>query len=264
MRIGISTIAYNQVEPLKKLIESAHWSVHEVIMNIFIHSKLPAVRQVCEEARQRGTVTVFDAGVNRGVAMSWNDALITMRKTECDVWIIVNDDVWFTDGDVDKIAQAAIENRDAYAIFCAGYNQHHDAQINCHGMSCFAMQPIALEKVGFYDQNFFPAYNEDVDYSRRAAMVGLKPFIVPDTHVYHIGSAAISTNPVLGQQNHGTHHMNNVYWQNKWGCPVSEDPNVGHRRPFNMARFHPYHIGEDERHRPFPGFNRSDQHIVRV
>ncbi len=264
MRIGISTIAYNQPKTLGKLVTSSQATQHKVELRIFQHSKIPSVAQVCDSAEEVYGAKVYRHGTNRGVATSWNDALIRMRDSGCDVLILVNDDVWFEVGDIDKIAQAAIENRDSYAIFCAGYNQHHDAQINCHGMSCFAMQPIALEKVGFYDQNFFPAYNEDVDYSRRAAMAGLKPFIVPDTHVYHIGSAAISTNPVLGQQNHGTHHMNNVYWQNKWGCPVSEDPNVGHRRPFNMARFHPYHIGEDERHRPFPGFNRSDQHIVRV
>ena len=58
--------------------------------------------------------------------------------------------------------------------------------------------------------------------------------------------------------------LDNIYWQNKWGCEVSEDPTIGFKAPFNSPRFHPYFIGEHERMRPFPGFNRNDQEIVKI
>jgi GT2 family glycosyltransferase len=263
MRIGVGIIAYNQIKSLSELIRTAHMTEHEVEMHIFLHSKLPAVAQICHAAGEayRDT-TVYTLGSNVGVARTWNNALIAMKS--CDVSVIINDDAWFTEGDLDKIAEAAMEHRDAYAIFCAGFHVGFNTPINCHGMSCFAMQPIALEEIGFYDENFFPAYNEDVDYARRAAMAELKPFIVSDTNVHHIGSAAITTSPTLGSQNNATHHMNNVYWTSKWGCPVSEDPAIGYRYPFNNRRFHPYFIGQEERRTPYPAYNRSDRHIVRV
>jgi len=265
MRVGIGVIAYNQPKTLIDLVRTAHMTSHELSVFIYLHNGAHDIVATCDMLEENyPSVIVFRHMVNRGVSTSWNDALIEMRDTGCDVSIITNDDVWFEIDDVDKIAEAAVEHRDAYAIFCAGYHVGFDTPINCHGMSCFAMQPIALETVGFYDENFFPAYNEDVDYSRRAAMADLKPFIVPDTMVHHIGSAAIQTSPTLGSQNHGTHHMNNLYWTSKWGCPVSEDPNLGHRRPFGNRHFHPYFISEEKRHRPYPAFNRSDRHIVRI
>ena len=264
MKIGVSTIAYNQVEPLKDLVRTAHQTGHEVEMRIFVHSRLPKVIEICLWAEKEYGAILHMFGVNRGVATSWNDALIKMRDSGCDVSILSNDDLWFSDGDIDKIAAAAVQHRNAYAIFCSGYHVGYDTPIGCHGMSCFAMQPKALEEVGFYDENFFPAYNEDVDYARRVAMAGLKPIIVRDTNVYHIGSAAIKADPNLANQNHATHGMNNIYWKSKWGCPVTEDPNPGYRHPFNNHRHHPFFIGQEERHEPYPAYNRTDKHIVRL
>ncbi len=265
MKVGVSTIAYNQADPLKSLIRTTHETTkHEIEMHIFMHSRLPRIIEICIGAEKEHGVTLHKYGINRGVATSWNDALIKMRDSGCNVWILANDDLWFNDGDIDRIAAAAMLNQEAYAIFCSGYHIGYDTPIGCHGMSCFAMQPIALETIGFYDENFFPAYNEDVDYARRAAMAGLEPFVVRDTNVQHIGSAAIKADPNLANQNHATHGMNNIYWQSKWGCPVSEDPDKGFRHPFNNYRFDPFFISQEERHKPYPAYNRTDRHIVRI
>lgn len=264
MKIGISTIAYNQPESLLRLIQSAKSKIGQVQLYITLHNKVKDVTDILYTAEMQYDAKIYPYGFNRGVSRTWNDSLIIMRDDGCDVWILMNDDVWFTDGDVDKIAQAAVGHREAYAIFCSGYHVGFDTPINCHGMSCFAMQPVALESIGFYDQNFFPAYNEDVDYSRRAGRAGLKPYIVSDTNVHHIGSAAIKTSPQLSNQNYITHGMNNEYWKSKWGCQVTEIPKVGFWYPFNNNEFHPYFIGEKERYAPYPGYNRKDWHIVGV
>lgn len=267
MKVGIATIPYNQPDLLRKLVDTAmEWTDHWIEFHLFRHSRIKDVVLTCDEIVRSypDHVLYYPYGFNRGVATSWNDALTMMQMSDCDVMILCNDDIYFTEGDIDKIVAAAMEQRQAYAIFCAGYNAYHKTNINCHGMSCFAMQPIAIETIGYYDENFFPAYNEDVDYARRAARSGLVPFIVSDTNIWHRGSAAITDSKELGQQNYITHGLNNEYWKNKWGCPVSEDPTTGYKYPFNNPKFHPYFIGEDQRRAPYPPFNRTDRHVVRV
>lgn len=264
MKIGITTIAYNQPDHLRSLVETASQSSHEVEFHIFTHSKVRKVIQTCFDLMTEYEIHLYDYRINRGVATSWNDGIINMGAGGCDVWVLTNDDVWFSEGDTDKIALAASEHPDAYAIFTSGFHVGYDVPINCHGMSCFVMQPVAIAEVGFYDENFFPAYNEDVDYARRAARAGLKPYIIPDTNIHHIGSAAIATSRNLEQQNLATHGANNEYWKRKWGCPVSEDPTTGFRHPFNNPRFHPHFIGADKRHEPYPPYNRTDRFIVKI
>jgi len=264
MKIGICTIAYNQPDHLRSLADTAVKTSHDVEFHIFVHSKIRSVIDVCHQLEVDYNVKLYDHRVNRGVSRSWNDGLVEMGRSGCDVWMITNDDIWFSDGDIDKIVEAAIDHPEAYAIFTSGFHIGYNVPINCHGMSCFVMQPIAIANVGFYDENFFPAYNEDVDYARRAARVKLRPYIIPDTNIHHIGSAAITTSKELGQQNYVTHAANNEYWTNKWGCPVTEDPGEGFKYPFNNHRLHPYFISESERHAPYPPYNRKDTDIVRI
>ncbi|MFX6027917.1 hypothetical protein ABTE84_21450, partial [Acinetobacter baumannii] len=65
------------------------------------------------------------------------------------------------------------------------------------GYACFAINPIALETLGCFDENFFPAYCEDQDYARRAALAGLSEENCADTQIVHMGSNAIFSDAML-------------------------------------------------------------------
>jgi GT2 family glycosyltransferase len=259
--IGITAIAYNQWYPLAKMLKTASETTsEEVQFFIFRHTEIPEVIQVCNMASQKYGAIHYPHGTNRGVARSWNDGLIAMQNSGCDVMIICNDDIWFSAGDISALAIAARENRDRYIIQCAGWHDSYDVPIGDHGMACCVIQPIMVETVGYLDENFFPAYNEDTDYAYRAQSAKLEAIIIPDTMIHHIGSAAIRSDDNLKNQNYLTHGLNDQYWQKKWGCNKGEH---GHYFPFNDPAFHPWFIGKERRHAPYPGYNRQDQDIVK-
>lgn len=265
MKIGITTIAYNQAKPLLKMVSTAtNGSLvagHIVEFHLFLHSPVKPVIEACETIRDNYRTVYYPYKHNRGVATSWNDGIISMMDRDCDVMMLVNDDVYFMDGDIEKIVNAAVGNRDRWAVFCAGWNDGNNAPSGDHGFSCIVLNPIAIGRVGMLDENFFPAYNEDLDYVYRAEKIlGLQRFHLKDTAVHHIGSATIKANQLLRQQNHTTHGENDKYWERKWGA---KKPNGKFMRPFNNANFTAY-IDPKERHAPYPNYNRTDKGIVRL
>src|SRR5205085_1350846 len=76
-------------------------------------------------------------------------------------------------GDLDGVAAKAMRCRERYIVSCAGPHQRLGRFLPSHGYSFFAVNPIAIETIGCFDENFFPAYCEDQDYARRAALAGL-------------------------------------------------------------------------------------------
>jgi len=262
MKVGITTIAYNQAQPLLKMAQSAVlYTSYQIEFHLFLHSPMKKVIDACETLRDNFRTVYYPYKFNRGVAKSWNDGLISMMERSCDVMLLVNDDIYFMDGDLEKIVFAAVDNRDKWAIFCSGWNDGLHKPEKDHGFACIAINPIAIGSVGMFDENFFPAYNEDLDYRRRAeALCNLQRFHVKDTAVHHIGSATIKANQVLRQQNHTTHGENDKYWERKWGA---KKPQASFSRPFNNPNFTAY-IDPEKRHAPYPNHNRTDQGIVKL
>lgn len=266
--VGLITIAYNQPEGLTKLIDSAMKtapSYIKVVPIIFMHSRLPLVVDAIQAIEERYPESIIlRHGVNRGVARSWNDGIVICQRSGFDVTMLANDDVWFNEGDIEKLAtMSQVVTYDVYCVMTTGFN-HSLQQAVAHGMSCCTIQRSAIEVVGFYDENFFPAYNEDTDYALRVKRAGLIPFVIPDGNVQHIGSAAITKSQRLKDQNYNTHMANDRYWTVKWGCDKDHHTwDQAHRHPFNDAAMHPFFIGEEERHSPYPGHNRGDFDLVK-
>jgi len=263
MKLGISVIAYNQATILKRQLESAFSlpTEHEIHYFIFAHTK--AIIPICEElvtTYPPRTITVWPYGTNRGVARSWNDGLLAMQKAGMDVMLTANDDIWFTEGDLDKVVEATLTGREHYAVYFSGFNVGLGTPAGSLGMACYVLNPIAIEKVGYFDSNFTPAYNEDCDYDYRARLLGLTALYIKTTNIQHQGSATINSNRMLKQQNHMTHGKNDDYWKRKWGC---EKGQVGYTRPFNNPRF-TLRISAEDKEAPYPGFNRTDHNIVKL
>jgi len=262
MKVGIVTIAHSLPKLLQKLFDTATSKEHEVVFYLFGHTKDKEMRDLCFEieGKLNPRVTFFDFQRNRGASVSWNDGLISASFAGCDVTILANSDIWFTDGDIDKFAEFAVAHREAYMISCAGWHDGFDEAFPSQGHSCFILNPIALEKVGFFDENLFPAYMEDCDYSRRASLVEMHELNCADTMVHHYGSACIQHDIELSKQNAMTHQRNHMYYRHKWGGSNGKEQYV---LPFNDPEFS-HMITVDDRHAPYPGYNRLDQHIVKI
>jgi len=59
--------------------------------------------------------------------------------------------------------------------------------------SCFLIKKRVLEKVGFFDESFSPAYGEETDLCFRARKKGFKLFYVGNAKIIHHGSSSTKT-----------------------------------------------------------------------
>jgi GT2 family glycosyltransferase len=168
--------------------------------------------------------------------------------------ILCNDDIIFGEDDVLRLARCATQQSHCFMVTCGGYHLGYAQDAASHGYSCCAINPIAIEIVGYFDENLFPAYLEDCDYSYRAALAGLQEGYCPGTAVRHLGSATISRDPILRIENQLTHGLNFQYYRNKWGGINGQETFT---RPFNSLAYHPYHISQQMRTDPYPGNGRG-------
>lgn len=255
MNIHVVLIAYAlDIYPLVRAIEGPDTLIH-----LFTHSQRPDVLSTCRDLAQFPVVRLYDYGTNRGLARSWNEGIEAAMREKADAVIVVNDDVSMSREDLLLLAQGCVEHREAGIIEAEGYNERM-VEHQILQFACFGINPIAIEKVGYFDENFFPIYFEDSDYSRRAFLAGLPYHNVGPSGMVHRGSTTINSVPELHAQNNATFSACNTYYRLKWGGdPGSETLNW----PFDNPGFG-LRIAPEERSNPYPGYERTDMEIVKL
>lgn len=143
---------------------------------------------------------VIQPGHNLGVSGGWNLGLKVTPTAPW--WLIANFDLTFGRGDLAQLE----------AMVDPASNDHYFML----GMALFAITRHTLRDVGYFDENFHPAYDEDLDWHRRALLAGSKRVDPPFTGV-HVGSATIYSDPGYRRQNGATHSANDAYYARKWG-----------------------------------------------
>lgn len=98
--------------------------------------------------------TVFYYPENIGVAKAWNMGL----KAGCDWTFLVSSAVAFPNGFSEVLAELNKATEYALLTDCAWH--------------CNAISKKCVERVGYFDENFYPAYYEDTDYYRRMNLSG--------------------------------------------------------------------------------------------
>lgn len=230
-----------------------------VTWHLFTHSSKPEAL-ACLRSIVKNKITFYDHRQNRGLAKSWNDGLIAAYQDGADVVVIANDDILATYDDLMILAQGAYEHQECGIVVCEGYNVRMDSHQQLQ-FAIPAVNRIALEQIGYFDENLTPIYFEDTDYSRRAALAGVKFHNAGKTGIVHTGSATVATVDDLRMQNNVTFQRNQAYYQQKWGG------SPGHETftyPFNDTRFG-LRITAASRHHPYQEKDRQDiQEIVKL
>ena len=166
-------------------------------------------------------VRVIAPGHNLGVAASWN---LGIKATPlAPWWCIVNSDLTFGPGDLARLDESV--NPQANAVYYS------------LGMAAFGVTYHAIKAVGFWDEAIHPAYDEDIDWQRRARLVGTLEVETGFTGS-HVGSATIHSDPVLRMLNGRTHAANDIYYAAKWGGP--KQGGETYSTPFNRGG----HVGD--------------------
>lgn len=172
---------------------------------------------------------------NRGVSAAWNLGMYKSLQAGNQYAIIVNDDVIF---DKDVICELVKSIKETDAVMVSPYaenSEYFNDPENWIDYCCFIVDIKKLIKnVGWFDENFYPAYFEDNDMRRRIKLSGLKTFSRKDLKITHAVSAtqfADPNNPVTSNE---AFNKNYEYFIKKWG---GEPYREIYTNPFNNTRY---------------------------
>lgn len=116
-----------------------------------------------------------------------------------DSWLVANDDVIFAPGDLARLA----------AVERYGWVGIRDWRV-------FKLTAETVERVGFLDENFHPAYVEDADYERRCDLADV-PWGFIEGETSHDRSACLREHR---RDNDRSYPANLDYHVRKWGVGV--------------------------------------------
>lgn len=251
INIHCIVIAYALPDDLMALFEAG--DAPNITWHLFLHSDFPEMDAVCDsiELRYEQRCAYYPHKENRGLSTSWNDGIETAYKyAHADVAIIINDDMLPDPGDIQKVAQAAIDHPECGIIKCMGTDKRSGSRTTME-FGLTAITKRGWEIVGCFDENITPIYWEDIDWGRRHGLAGLPLYVVEDTSAVHQGSKTSLTVPdgvVLAQQ---AYDRNQDYYIRKWGGTHHSGERF--ERPFDNPAFG-LKIEPENRHDPYPGY----------
>lgn len=151
---------------------------------------------------------------NIGVAPAWN--LGIRMSPLAPWWCFVNNDMLFARGDLARIVEA-IGRSDLVWL---------------PDMATFAITPDAIERVGWFSEEFVPAYFEDNDYAYRCRLAGVHIEVLSPHFVGIPASSTIRSDRRLARENNRTFPFNESHYIEKWGGPPERER---FRTPFDSG-----------------------------
>jgi GT2 family glycosyltransferase len=254
INIHCIVITYGLAEDLRKLFQYA--DATNIYWHIFTHSDIPEVlEEVYKFCAMPGTYThLYNFRKNRGLSRSWNDGITHAYMGGADVAMIINDDMLPGPGDVQRVAQAAMDHPECGIIKCMGTDLRTGQRTPMEfGLTAITKRGWGV--VGAFDENIWPIYWEDIDWSRRLQLSGLPVHIVPETTAIHAGSKTSVTVPGLLEQTNRWYDANLMYYRRKWGAAHTEGERFS--TPFNDPTLG-IKIEPSERHHPYGVHDRKD------
>ena len=178
---------------------------------------------------------IHSIGYNIGVAYCFNEALHEgYEKGDYDYVFLINSDIRFYPGDIDRMISLAQASLDKALITVKGtHAKHGDDFDRSHGLAASILMPDAFREVGYFDENIFPAYFEDCDYFHRVRLtrgIGsvyestsledpdnplIACLLTGETH--HEGSSVIYSDKRMLKLNSYFYDRNKEYYISKWG-----------------------------------------------
>lgn len=147
-------------------------------------------------------IDVTEFGENRGVAAAWNYGL---RKAFGDGYtraLVMNNDIVLANDTLPALFEGlerygGVVSAHSVAAMAAMYRvDRHRGYGLPVDYSCFMLKPETFEKVGPFDEAFWPAYFEDQDWDCRAEQMGVPRGYVGNAVVVHFVSQTIQTGQI--------------------------------------------------------------------
>src|SRR5262249_28026799 len=208
-----------------------------------LHVCVPEVLHANLQACFAGCVFIIhEPGVERSVAGSWNKGCQLAVSDGMDYIAVVANDTCLRPDCLDLLVHYG-EHGDADLWSGISYNNRSgiDPSLVTDGadFTCFMIRPSTIQKHGWFDSNFKPAYFEDNDYYARIVLGDGECHVVHAAQFYHHGSMTIRNDPEMAYHVNYWFGRNQAYFARKWGVTQPEDSRGGvlaryYRHPFNL------------------------------
>lgn len=185
---SILIVSRNNIHLTKKAVASA------------LAQSVPATVMVVDNASEDGTiqwlrtkdVVSIHAPYQRSLAVCWNDGIKAFWRAGRTEVLVINNDV-------ELIPETYQILRGIQRPFVTGVGVNDRAQLSSRielnfsphpDFSCFMIKRDVTDRVGWFDESYFPAYFEDNDYHVRMHRAGIEAVSV-DVPFYHEGSGTL-------------------------------------------------------------------------
>jgi GT2 family glycosyltransferase len=228
LKIGIPVL--NRGDLLERLVRSIDLDAEVLIIANRIGSMDPTVEGACAVLEERPPsgirLQVERIDGNLGVSGSWN-RIIENFSGNC--WV-VNSDIEFTAG-VLKDATKWISKRRNIVL-------HH-----LWAGACFYVTDLFTSTLGWFDENFYPAYHEDEEMTLRARALGVRRSILGGIgrgRILHERSQTVkSASRAQRLLIREGHHFGGTYLFRRWGPQAAQASESRYQHPFGDSGLHP-------------------------
>ena len=241
MKLSIITLTYNKLDYTKKYIESLYKYTQDFELIIVDNGStdgtveylksLPDIKLILNEENKG-----FSAGNNQGIKIAEGEYIGFLNND-----ILLYPD-WF------EACKKVFDNENAGFVSPRHINPHYDntnpnkyikyfqsLSFNCAYeksfdecvFSCVITKREVLDKIGVFDENFFPAFFEDNDLKYRSVEAGYGIFVTNEAGFYHFGSVT----SVKHSQNM---EKNRAYYYSKH--PFAEYLSISGAEKFQLQR----------------------------
>lgn len=185
----------NRYDLLQEMLDSIDYPIRHLLIidNGQNYRGTPKVPDMVEK------VTWLDMPSNFGVAASWNLGIKSFRHDP--VWFFASNDMRFEPGSLKVLHECATEG----TVTLANHFPYFHT---------FAVGEDVVRRVGLFDENIYPAFEEDVEFLGRVKMAGITVAYAPVKTV-HANSSTINSELKYRDANVATHPMNSEYRQKK-------------------------------------------------
>lgn len=248
MKLAIIIPVVLQNEALRTMTQEAvahlknrHQAILYVVCNR-LHICVPEILRADLQSRFQGqVVVVHEPGVERSVAGAWNKGCELALADGANYLAVVANDTRLREDCLDKLIEFGEKaDIDLWSGISFNNRDRIDPNETTDGadFSCFMIRSTTLQKHGFFDPNYRPAYFEDNDYYGRVVLGGGKCRVVHGAQFFHHGSMTVRQDPEMAHHVSYWFEKNRAYFRRKWGVAHPENSYQGvlrnyYRHPFN-------------------------------
>lgn len=270
-RLFIGTLGLNCVDYTRKCIDTVQTRCKEVrFVYIDNGSTKENVELISTWKKNNQYIDDFLIGINgynAGVAVGWNQLIRMALEWGATKILICNNDVAFgahtIDGLVEAYNKIRLEKPETVMVTGANRTRVHSLlsdikQVwNYHehpDFACFMITPETIDRIGFFSEDYMPAFFEDNDMHWRIMLRGYKAYATDWAPYSHIGSRTRYTQPDVVShrqfrfnrgkffQNNLTNTVDQSVAQERYDSYIKAYPNDKHPSLESVQR-HAYQVG---------------------